>query len=94
MFRLASRRMRRLFPFQEVSLTRPSHSVHDMGSSCTVAAKILGYNSQIQRQSYGADDPSAKPDLKALLKDYESRRWLPTTCITAKAAFLGELRSR
>ncbi|KAL3780231.1 hypothetical protein ACHAW5_009962 [Stephanodiscus triporus] len=59
--------------------------------SCTLAAKIIEYNRQIQRQSSGTDDPSVKPDLKALLKEYESRRWLPTTSITAKAAFLGYL---
>ena len=93
--------MRRLLPVprgfaQQYELTS-SHTFtpfgyHDMDSSCSLAAKILEYNSQIQRQSYGADNPSAKPDLKALLEEYESRRWLPTTSITAKAAFLGELR--
>ena len=51
-----------------------------------MAAKILEYNSQVQRS-----DPSSKPDLKTALKEYESRRWLPTTSITVKATFLGYL---
>ena len=51
-----------------------------------MAAKILEYNSQVQRS-----DPSSKPDLKTSLKEYENRRWLPTTSITAKAALLGYL---
>ena len=51
-----------------------------------MAAKILEYNSQIQNS-----DPYSKPDLKTSLREYESRRWLPTTSITAKAAILGYL---
>ncbi|KAL7532967.1 hypothetical protein ACHAXR_004961, partial [Thalassiosira sp. AJA248-18] len=58
--------------------------------SCSLAAKILEYNSQVQH-TLDLNDPSSKPDLKTLLKEYESRRWLPTTSITAKAAFLGYL---
>eukprot|EP00571_Detonula_confervacea_P003033 CAMPEP_0172315074 /NCGR_PEP_ID=MMETSP1058-20130122/24039_1 /TAXON_ID=83371 /ORGANISM="Detonula confervacea, Strain CCMP 353" /LENGTH=599 /DNA_ID=CAMNT_0013029069 /DNA_START=1 /DNA_END=1800 /DNA_ORIENTATION=+ len=57
--------------------------------SCSLAAKIIEYNSQVQ-EPQGINDPS-KPDLKRLLKEYESQRWLPTTSITAKAAFLGYL---
>ncbi len=58
-------------------------------SSCSLAAKIHQYNSQLQ--SDAEDSSNIKQDLMSLLKEYESRRWLPTTSITAKAAFLGEL---
>lgn len=56
-----------------------------MQDSCSLAAKIFEYNSQVSSTS------SSKPDLKALLKEYENRRWLPTTSITVKAALLGYL---
>ena len=55
-----------------------------MQDSCSLAAKIFEYNSQVSTSS-------SEADLKALLKDYENRRWLPTTSITIKAALLGYL---
>lgn len=56
-----------------------------MQDSCVLAAKIFEYNSQVSSTS------SSEADLKALLKEYENRRWLPTTSITVKAALLGYL---
>lgn len=65
--------------------------LHELSrSSCSLASKILEYNSQVE-QPLDSNDPSSKPDLARLLKEYENRRWLPTTSITAKAALLGEL---
>ena len=55
-----------------------------MQDSCSLAAKIFEYNSQVSTSS-------SEPDLKALLKEYENRRWLPITSITVKAALLGYL---
>lgn len=52
--------------------------------SCSLASKIFEYNAQVQESQGDAD-------LKALLKEYENQRWLPTTSITAKAALLGYL---
>ena len=63
-----------------------SHLKQYDNSSYSLASKILEYNSQVQ-QPLSADEP----DLKSLLKEYENQRWLPTTSITAKAAFLGKL---
>jgi len=59
--------------------------------SYSLASKIHEYNSQVQQLPDINDPSSSVPDLKALLKEYENRRWLPTTSITAKAAFLGYL---
>ena len=49
--------------------------------SCSLARRIHEYNNQ----------SSDVTDLKSVLKEYENRRWLPTTSITAKAAILGYL---
>ncbi len=65
-------------------------------SAYMLASKIFEYNSQIQmRQNSvsiggGSDEALVEPNLKSFLKEYEHRRWLPTTSITAKAALLGE----
>ena len=63
--------------------------------SYTLAAKIHEYNTQFEQLQYLSDDDSSntklQSDLKTLLKEYENRRWMPTTSITAKAAFLGYL---
>lgn len=48
---------------------------------------ILLYNKQFKQSSIDI------VDLKALLKEYENRRWLPTASITAKSAFLGYLEA-
>lgn len=50
---------------------------------------ILLYNKQFKQSSTESDNV----DLKALLKEYENRRWLPTASITAKSAFLGYLEA-
>ena len=50
--------------------------------SCSLARRIHEYNNQ---------SSSDMTDLKSALKEYEKRRWLPTTSITAKAAILGYL---
>jgi hypothetical protein len=47
------------------------------------------YNKQFKQSSTESDNV----DLKALLKEYENRRWLPTASITAKSAFLGYLEA-
>ncbi|KAL9185178.1 hypothetical protein ACHAXT_002955 [Thalassiosira profunda] len=57
--------------------------------ACALASRVLEYNAQV-RQPLNVDDPSAT-DLRRYLKEYENKRWLPTTSITAKAAFLGYL---
>jgi len=59
--------------------------------SYSLAAKIFEYNSLVQQPLDGNDPSSPKLDLKTLLKEYENKRWLPTTSITAKAALLGYL---
>jgi len=64
--------------------------------SYTLAAKIHEYNTQFEQLQYLSNDDSSntiqqQSDLKTLLKEYENRRWMPTTSITAKAAFLGYL---
>lgn len=56
--------------------------------SCSLAVKIREFNTRVQQPLANNDDV---PDLKASLKEYENRRWLPTTSITAKAALLGYL---
>ncbi|KAL7470341.1 hypothetical protein ACHAXS_010559 [Conticribra weissflogii] len=67
-----------------------------MQDAYMLASKIFEYNSQIQmRQNSasiggGSDEALVEPNLKSFLKEYEHRRWLPTTSITAKAALLGE----
>ena len=65
-----------------------------IGSVYLLATKVFEYNSQVERYHEGStakeNEASVEPNLKALLKEYEHRRWLPTTSITAKAAFLGE----
>jgi hypothetical protein len=66
--------------------------------SYTLAAKIHEYNTQFEQLQYLSDDDDdssntiqQQTNLKTLLKEYENRRWMPTTSITAKAAFLGYL---
>jgi 2-polyprenyl-6-methoxyphenol hydroxylase-like FAD-dependent oxidoreductase len=65
--------------------------------SYTLAAQIHEYNTQFEQLQYLSDDDSSsntkqqQTDLKTLLKEYENKRWMPTTSITAKAAFLGYL---
>ena len=66
--------------------------------SYTLAAKIHEYNTQFEQLQYLSDDDDDSSitiqqlsNLKTLLKEYENRRWMPTTSITAKAAFLGYL---
>ncbi len=51
--------------------------------------KIFLYNKQFKQSSIESDNV----DLKALLEEYENRRWLPTASITAKSAFLGYLEA-
>jgi len=54
-----------------------------------LAQKICLFNSELQ----GSRIADMKPDLRALLKEYEYTRWKPTTSITAKAAILGYLET-
>lgn len=59
-----------------------------------LASKIHKYNSQVSTTSMQSNDVTlSSPNLKALLKEYEHLRWLPTASITAKAAFLGYLET-
>jgi len=69
-----------------------------MQDAYMLASKIYEYNEQIQMQQTRAslnggesEESLVEPNLKSLLKEYEHRRWLPTTSITAKAALLGYL---
>jgi hypothetical protein len=57
-----------------------------------LASKIHQFNKQLNPVASSSETPSS-PNLKALLKEYEHMRWLPTSSITAKAAFLGYLET-
>ncbi|EED95695.1 predicted protein [Thalassiosira pseudonana CCMP1335] len=60
-----------------------------------LAEKVFEYNDQVEQYSpvVRGGESTAEPNLKALLNEYEKRRWLPTTSITAKAAGLGYLET-
>jgi 2-polyprenyl-6-methoxyphenol hydroxylase-like FAD-dependent oxidoreductase len=60
--------------------------------SFVLASKIHDYNKQ-QLSIQNSEVASSSSNLKALLKEYEHMRWLPTASITAKAAFLGYLET-
>jgi len=56
--------------------------------SVCLSKQILAYNSQFQISTV-----TDIVDLKVLLKEYESRRRLPTASITVKSIFLGYLET-
>eukprot|EP00804_Cyclotella_cryptica_P006118 CCRYP_010738-RA/>CCRYP_010738-RA protein AED:0.07 eAED:0.07 QI:0/0.75/0.6/0.8/1/0.8/5/289/568 len=59
-----------------------------------LASQIHRYNNEVQLRAgmiQNIDITPADLNLKDVLKEYEHMRWLPTTLITAKAAFLGYL---
>lgn len=66
----------------------------------TLATKVFKHNANCVTAASGeisgsrekSDDVALLP-LRALLKEYERIRWLPTASITAKAAFLGYLET-
>jgi salicylate hydroxylase len=58
--------------------------------SYSLAQKIHQFNAEVSQTS---SDSEESPNLKALLRQYESTRWKATTSITAKAAILGYLET-
>lgn len=62
----------------------------------TLATKICHHNDIAQGRWTPppvADDEEEPKTLKALLKEYERKRWFPTAAITVKSAFIGYLET-